>query len=104
VIALTNDDSTNLAVAIAARLLAPALPALCAEHAETVANMASFGTRHIINPFEKFGEYMALALHSPAAYHLLLWLTGLPGTTVTRHRDPPAASGCCAATAASARS
>ena len=90
VIALTNDDSANLAVAIAARLLAPALPALCrAEHGETVANMASFGTRHIINPFEKFGEYMALALHSPAAYHLLLWLTGLPGTTVTRHRDPP---------------
>ncbi|KAB2964716.1 MAG: potassium channel family protein [Zoogloea sp.] len=91
VITLTNDDSTNLAVAIAARLLAPSLPALCrAEHPETVANMASFGTRHIINPFEKFGEYMALALHSPAAYHLLLWLTGLPGTTVTRHRDPPA--------------
>ncbi|WP_328825083.1 potassium channel family protein [Zoogloea dura] len=90
VITLTNDDNTNLAVAIAARLLAPSLPALCrAEHAETVANMASFGTRHIINPFEKFGEYMALALHSPAAYHLLLWLTGLPGTTVTRHRDPP---------------
>ena len=90
-IALTNDDGTNLAVAIAARLLAPGLPAMCrAEHAETVANMASFGTRHIINPFEKFGEYMALALHSPAAYHLLLWLTGLPGTTITRHREPPA--------------
>lgn len=90
VIALTNDDGTNLAVAIAARLLAPSLPALCrAEHAETVANMASFGTRHIINPFEKFGEYMALALHSPAAYQLLLWLTGLPGTTITRHREPP---------------
>ncbi|WP_374260793.1 TrkA family potassium uptake protein [Zoogloea sp.] len=91
VIALTNDDGTNLAVAIAARLLAPSLPALCrAEHADTVANMASFGTRHIINPFEKFGEYMALALHSPAAYHLLRWLTGLPGTTVARHREPPA--------------
>ena len=91
VIALTNDDNANLAVAIAARLLAPSLPALCrAEHPETVANMASFGTRHIINPFEKFGEYMALALHSPAAYHLLLWLTGLPGTAVTRHREPPA--------------
>ena len=85
VMALTNDDSTNLAVAIAARLLAPALPALCrAEHADTVANMASFGTRHIINPFEKFAEYMALALHSPAAYNLLLWLTGLPGTIIDR--------------------
>lgn len=90
VMALTNDDNTNLAIAIAARLLAPRLPALCrAEHTDTVANMASFGTRHIINPFEKFAEYMALALHAPAAYNLLLWLTGLPGTTVDRHREPP---------------
>lgn len=90
VIALTNDDSANLAIAIAARLLAPRLPALCrAESPEATANMASFGTRHIINPFEKFGEYLALALHSPGAWHLLSWLTGLPGTTVKRHRDPP---------------
>jgi Trk K+ transport system NAD-binding subunit len=90
VIALTNDDGANLAIAIAARLLAPRIPALCrAESAETAANMASFGTRHTINPFEKFSEYLTLALHSPAAWHLLTWLTGLPGTTVERHRDPP---------------
>jgi len=90
VLALTNDDSANLAVAIAARLLAPSVPSLCrGETRETTANMASFGTRHIINPFEKFSEYLALALHSPAAWQLLIWLTGLPGTTVERHRDPP---------------
>ena len=90
VIALTNDDATNLAIAIAARLLAPKIPALCrAEHRDTAANMASFGTRHIINPFERFGETLALALHTPAAWQLLNWLTGLPGTTVERHRDPP---------------
>lgn len=90
VIALTNDDSANLAIAIAARLLAPRLPALCrAESAETAANMASFGTRHIINPFVKFGDYLGLALQSPAAWQLLIWLTGLPGTTVAHHREPP---------------
>ena len=90
VLALTNDDSANLAIAITTRLLAPGLPALCrAETAETATNMASFGTRHIINPFEKFGRYLALALHAPAAYHLLAWLTGLPGTVIKRHRDPP---------------
>lgn len=90
VLALTNDDNANLAIAIAARLLAPRLPTLCrAESRETAANMASFGTRHIINPFEKFSEYLALALHSPAAWQLLIWLTSLPGTTVERHRDPP---------------
>lgn len=90
VLALTNDDSANLAIAIAARLLAPRVPTLCrAESRETAANMASFGTRHIINPFEKFSEYLALALHSPAAWQLLIWLTSLPGTTIERHRDPP---------------
>jgi voltage-gated potassium channel len=90
VMALTNDDQANLAVAISARLLAPKLPALCrVEHPDSAANMASFGTRHIINPFDRFGEYLALALHAPHAYHLLTWLTGVPGTTIRRHRDPP---------------
>ncbi len=90
IIALTNDDNANLAIAISARLLAPKRPALCrAETIETANNMASFGTRHIINPFDKFGRYLALALHAPAAYHLLEWLTGVPGTVVEPHRDPP---------------
>ncbi len=90
VLALTNDDDVNLAIAISAKLLAPRLPSLCrAESRDTAANMASFGTRHIINPFEKFSEYLALALHSPSAWQLLIWLTSLPGATVERHRDPP---------------
>ncbi|HCB12061.1 MAG TPA: potassium channel protein, partial [Gammaproteobacteria bacterium] len=90
IIALTNDDNANLAIAIAARLLAPQLTTLCrVETTEAAANMASFGTRHIINPFDKFGRYLALALHAPAAYHLLEWLTAVPGTKVEPHRDPP---------------
>ncbi|MCB1962712.1 MAG: NAD-binding protein [Rhodocyclaceae bacterium] len=90
VLALTNDDNANLAIAISTRLLAPKIPALCrAESAEVAANMASFGTRHIIEPYAKFAEYLALALHAPNAYHLLTWLTGRPGTTIERHRDPP---------------
>ncbi len=90
VLALTDDDNTNLAVAISARLLAPKLPVLCrAGSTEIAANMASFGTRYIINPYAKFAEYLALALHAPNTYHLLTWLTGLPGTTIERHRDPP---------------
>lgn len=89
-IALTNQDATNLAAAMTGRLLAPRLPVLArAEHPETADNMASFDTRHIINPFEKFSGYLTLAMHAPAAYHLLVWLTGLSGTSITRHRDPP---------------
>ena len=90
VVALTNDDPTNLAIAISARLLAPRVPALCrAEHDATADNMASFGTRHIINPFERFSETLALSLHAPKASQLMSWLTGVPGTEVEQHRDPP---------------
>ena len=59
VLALTNDDNANLAIAIATRLLNPQLTVLArAENAATVDNMVSFGTHHIINPFERFAEYL----------------------------------------------
>src|SRR5687767_4314521 len=90
VLALTNDDQANLAVAMAVRLLHPAIPVLArAMSRETAANMASFGTDHIINPFAKFGEYLALAIASPGSYRLLSWLTGLPGTTLEPETAPP---------------
>jgi Trk K+ transport system NAD-binding subunit len=56
---------------------------------DTAANMASFGTDHIINPFAKFGDYLALAIASPGSYRLLSWLTGLPGTTLEPETAPP---------------
>jgi Trk K+ transport system NAD-binding subunit len=90
VIALTNDDSVNLTVAIAVRLLNPQTPVLCrAETQATADNMASFDTSYIINPFEKFGEYLALAVYAPACYRLLERLTGIPGTTVSAGANPP---------------
>jgi voltage-gated potassium channel len=90
VLALTNDDQANLAVAMSVRLLNPGVPVLArAMTRETAANMASFGTDHIINPFAKFGGYLALAIASPGSYRLLSWLTGLPGTTLKPETAPP---------------
>jgi Trk K+ transport system NAD-binding subunit len=90
VVALTNDDSANLAAGIAVRLLNPAVAVLArAESEATVANMTSFGTDHVINPFDKFGEYLALALDEPGNYQLLEWLTGIPGTTLRAETRPP---------------
>ncbi len=90
VLALTNDDQANLAVAMAVRLLHPGIPVLARAMArETAANMASFGTDHIINPFAKFGDYLALAIASPGSYRLLSWLTDLPGTTLEPETAPP---------------
>ncbi|HSQ70067.1 MAG TPA: potassium channel family protein [Steroidobacteraceae bacterium] len=90
VLALTNDDQANLAVAMTVRLLEPSVPVLArAMSRDTAANMASFDTDHIINPFARFGEQLALAIAAPANYRLVSWLTGLPGTHLKPETAPP---------------
>ena len=90
-LALTNDDNANLAIAIATRLLNPQLTVLArAENAATVDNMVSFGTHHIINPFERFAEYLGLAIEAPHTLRLLEWVTGLPGSQMPVPHRPPA--------------
>jgi len=89
-LALTNDDAANLAVAATARLLNPALQVIARAQAPmAAANMASFGVRHVINPFEKFADYLRLAMREPSCYRLLDWLLALPGTRLRTERAPP---------------
>jgi len=82
VIALTNKDSVNLKIAITARLLSKKkmlhddLMVVCrAGTREVAANMASFGTSHIINPYEIYARRLALSVRSPSAYLVYEWLT-----------------------------
>ncbi|MBE9526165.1 MAG: NAD-binding protein [Proteobacteria bacterium] len=83
VIALTNKDEINLKIAITARLLSKKriiedkdLMIICkAESNEAEANMSSFGTSHIINPFELYARRLALSVRSPSAYLVYEWLT-----------------------------
>jgi Trk K+ transport system NAD-binding subunit len=90
VLALTNDESANLAVAIAVKLLNPGIPVLCrATRREIEANMASCGADHIVNPFRLFGEYLWDALHAPALHVLMQRLTGLPGEPLQAPSPPP---------------
>jgi len=90
VLALTDDDQANLAVAMTVRLLEPNVPVLArAMSRDTAANMASFGTDHIVNPFASFGQQLALSISAPANYRLIAWLTGLPGTHLNPETAPP---------------
>jgi len=90
VIALTNDDNANLSVAIAAKLLNPNIMVIArAESQGVMTNMASFGTDHIINPFERFGEHLALAINTPTLYLLYEWITGVPDTPLMLPLYPP---------------
>lgn len=89
-LALTNDDACNLAVAITMKLINPRVPVLCrATRAGTVANMESFDTDHVINPFRAFGAHLFDALHAPSMHRLMLQLTGLPGERVIDRRELP---------------
>lgn len=91
VLAVTNDEEANLAIAIAVRLLNPGIPVIARARTPSVAaNMASFGTDHIINPFARFAEHLALAVAAPERFRLIELLTALPQTPMPEPHRPPA--------------
>lgn len=66
VIALTNDDQTNLAIAIDSKLVFPERPVISRTKSRKItANLASFGTDHIIDPFETFAEHFVDSVTDP---------------------------------------
>ena len=78
VLALTNFDSANLAIAIATKLLGKdnAVPVICRSEAQTTTNnLASFGTDRIIDPFVTYADYLGMAIHSPYKHLIYDWLT-----------------------------
>ncbi len=90
VVALTDSDEVNLKIAISCRLLKKSVDVICrAESLDTEANMRSFRTDYIINPFESFASRLAMALHSPSSYLINQWLTGVPGTRLIEPTTPP---------------
>ena len=89
-IALSRNDTTNLSVAVTSKLLAPQVPVFArARFRDTAANLASFGTEHILNPFDTFARRLATAVRSPSLYLLYTWLTGLQHQPMGRAVFPP---------------
>ena len=90
VLAVTNDEQTNLAIAIAVRLLNPDIPVIARVRTPAVAaNMASFGTDHIINPFRHFADHLAMAVAAPERFRLIELLTSLPSSPLPEPHRPP---------------
>ena len=89
VLALSNDDETNLAVTMAAALLRPDIPVVARTVSKAVAErMHAFGTPTVVNPFDRFGEHLRLALNAPASYQLLTWLEAGPGGELPERGEP----------------
>ena len=90
VLALTSDDETNLAITMTAALLRPDLPVVSRTVSTAIADrMRAFGTPAVVNPFDRFGEHLQLALHAPASYQLLTWLEAGPGAELPKRGHPP---------------
>lgn len=89
VLALSNDDETNLAVTMAAALLRPDIPVVARTVSAAVAErMHNFGTPTVVNPFDRFGEHLRLALNAPSSYQLLTWLEAGPGASLPDRGQP----------------
>lgn len=75
VLCLTNNDQVNLYVAIASKLLAPERVVISrVSSRETAANMVSFGTDYVIDPFETFADYLTQAILLPFHQMVYHWL------------------------------
>jgi Trk K+ transport system NAD-binding subunit len=76
VVAVTNNDQTNLTVALTSKLTDPDLLTICrAETQDAATNMRACGADHIVNPFESFADRLALALESESLELIDNWLT-----------------------------
>ena len=91
VLALTSDNEVNLKVAIAAKLMQPNAPVICRADSKAVeANMASFNTDYIYDPFDIFALYLATALQAPGLTLLRDWLSATRGSVLGEPLYPPA--------------
>ena len=90
VIALTDNEDVNVKIAITSKLLRPQLKVICrAESRSTTANLASFNTDHIINPFTVFADHLAMALRAPSVHLLYRWLISVPDVSLPEPIYPP---------------
>ncbi len=90
VLALTGDDETNLAVTMAAALTRPDVPVISRTITQATAErMQAFDTVTVVNPFDRFGDHLRLALNAASSYRLLVWLEAGPGAKVPELVQPP---------------
>lgn len=75
VLALTDSDETNLSVVMTVNLLRPDLMVIArSEDRRTAQQMHDFAADVIINPFDRYGAYLVMAMRRPAGFQLASWL------------------------------
>jgi voltage-gated potassium channel len=90
VVALSSINEVNLKVAVTTKLLRKEIKVICrADSHDVEANMDSFGTDHIVDPFDLFSLYLATAFQAPCLYLIQEWLSGHPRDQLADPVYPP---------------
>lgn len=88
VLALTDDDETNLSVVMSVNLLRPDLMVIArAADRERARQMHDFSADVVINPFDRYGAYLVMALQRPNAFRLTSWLMSRRSAELPHHLD-----------------
>ncbi len=75
VMAVTDNDQTNLSIAIASKLLCPDRMVISRTESDiTTGNLQSFGTDLVVDPFRTFSQYLSLAAHAPYMHLVYDWI------------------------------
>ncbi len=89
VLALTDSDEANLAIVQAVHLLKPEMPVIArSSNPEVTARMHDFGVEAVINPYDRYGDYLVLGLQRPVTQQLLMWLISPTGTPLDQPLHP----------------
>ncbi|MDG4603256.1 MAG: NAD-binding protein [Defluviicoccus sp.] len=91
IVALTSEEEVNVKVAIAARLLNPAVQVITqATRPEFVEILTTFGPDvRVIDPFQTFARYLGTAVHGPVIHMLNEWLVGAPQANLAMYPEVP---------------
>ncbi|WP_141494534.1 potassium channel protein [Kytococcus schroeteri] len=88
VLAMTEDDETNLAIVMTVNLLRPDVPVIARSTSRVMADrMQDFFPEHVINPLDEFGTYLTMQLRKPSVHRLATWLMSPPGTELEEPRE-----------------
>lgn len=91
VLALTDDDEANLAATMAAALLRPDVHVIArCSSAPIAARMKAFGDPSVVNPFDRYGDQLRIAMRAPASYQLIMWFQAGPGAPLPELSRLPA--------------
>ncbi|MDO5534915.1 MAG: NAD-binding protein [Propionibacteriaceae bacterium] len=83
VLALTDHDPTNLSIVMAVTLLRHDVPVIArANQRDTGKAMREFGATAVVNPYERYGNYLVMRVRRPSTYRLITWLMSPPGTPI----------------------